>query len=116
MRNVRVGLAQLNPTVGDLQGNVDRIAGRIAEAREAGCSIVAFPELAVTGYPPEDLVLRRAFCDRSREITATLAPHTRGMVAVVGFVDWIEGSAFNAAAVLVDGRWVDTIVMEKLLG
>ena len=114
MRNVRVGLAQLNPTVGDLNGNVALIAGQIAAARDAGCAIVAFPELAVTGYPPEDLVLRRAFCDRSREITATLAPHTRGIVAVVGFVDWIEGSAFNSAAVLCDGRWVDTYHKQRL--
>jgi len=114
MRNVRVGLAQLNPTVGDLEGNVALIAREIAAARDAGCAIVAVPELAVTGYPPEDLVLRRAFCDRSREITATLASHTRGIVAVVGFVDWIEGSAFNAAAVLCDGRWVDTYHKQRL--
>ncbi|MFN0096113.1 MAG: NAD+ synthase [Dehalococcoidia bacterium] len=108
MRNCRVGLAQINTTVGDLEGNCRAIAARIAEARDAGCAIVAFPELAVTGYPPEDLLLRRAFCEASLEATAALAPLTRGIVAVVGFVDWRDGQALNGAAILADGQWVDT--------
>ncbi|MEZ4481286.1 MAG: hypothetical protein R3B97_09045 [Dehalococcoidia bacterium] len=106
MRNIRVGLAQFNPTVGDLEGTLPLSPAELLLPVMSAAPSSLFPELAVTGYPPEDLVLRRAFCDRSREITDTLAPLTAGIIAVVGFVDWVEGSAFNAAAVLCDGRWV----------
>ncbi|MYD28621.1 MAG: NAD+ synthase, partial [Dehalococcoidia bacterium] len=108
VRSCRVALAQLNTTVGDIDGNCARIRDAIAAAREAGAAIVAFPELAVTGYPPEDLLLRRSFCEASREATAALAPETDGIVAVVGFVDPADEAPFNAAAVFVDGRWADT--------
>ena len=108
MRFCRVALAQLNTTVGDIDGNCARIREGIAAAREAGAAIVAFPELAVTGYPPEDLLLRPSFCEASRRATAALAPETDGIVAVVGFVDPADDAPFNAAAVFVDGRWADT--------
>ena len=108
MRSVRIALAQINTTVGDIDGNCARIREAIAAAREAGAAIVAVPELAVTGYPPEDLVLRRSFCEASREATAALAPATDGIIAVVGFVDPAGGAPCNAAAVFVDGRWADT--------
>ena len=108
MRSVRIALAQINTTVGDIDGNCARIRDAIAAAREAGAAIVAFPELAVTGYPPEDLLLRRSFCEASRRATAALAPETDGIVAVVGFVDPTDSAPCNAAAVFVDGRWADT--------
>lgn len=108
MRVTRIALAQMNPVVGDLPGNADAIRALIARARDEGCDIVAFPELAVTGYPPEDLLLRRSFCEASRETLAALVEATEGIIAVVGFVDWRNGEARNAAAVLADGRWVDT--------
>ena len=108
VRSCRVALAQLNTTVGDIDGNCARIREAITAAREAGAAIVAFPELAVTGYPPEDLVLRRSFCEASREATAALAPETAGIIAVVGFVDDLAGNPFNAAAVFVDGRLAGT--------
>lgn len=114
MRTVRVGLAQINTTVGDIEGNLALIRSRLNEAREAGCAIVAFPELAITGYPPEDLLLRRAFCVASRDAAESLAPDTRGLVAIVGFVDWLGGEAYNGAAVFVDGMWVDTYHKHRL--
>ena len=114
MRTVRVALAQVNTTIGDIAGNVRCIHERIAEARAAGAGIVAFPELCVTGYPPEDLLLRRAFCEASRAAVEGVAGATAGIVAVVGFVDWYHGDAYNAAAVLVDGRWVDTYHKRRL--
>ena len=114
MRPLRIGLAQVNVTVGDLGGNLDILRGRIAEARAAGCDIVAFPELAITGYPPEDLLLRRAFCEASRTAVATLAEVTTGIIAVVGFVDWDRDDAYNAAAVFADGAWVDTYHKQRL--
>jgi len=114
MKALRLGLAQIDTTVGDLEGNTEKIRAQLAAARAAGCDIVAFPELAVTGYPPEDLVLRRAFCEASRGATAGLAEATRGLVAVVGFVDWRDDDAYNAAAVFADGRWVDTYDKQRL--
>lgn len=114
MRTVRIGLAQINTMVGDLEGNAAKVRDVLEQARAAGCGLAAFPELAVTGYPPEDLVLRRAFCEASREVTASLAEATRGLVAVVGFVDWREDDAFNAAAVFADARWVDTYAKQRL--
>ncbi|MBK6561418.1 MAG: NAD+ synthase [Dehalococcoidia bacterium] len=114
MRTVRLGLAQINTTVGDLTGNRGRISGELAKARREGCTIVAFPELAITGYPPEDLVLRRAFCEASREAVAGLATETAGLIAVVGFVDWHNGDAYNAAAVFIDGEWHDTYHKQRL--
>ncbi|MGE0601959.1 MAG: NAD+ synthase [Dehalococcoidia bacterium] len=114
MRTVRIGLAQIDTTVGDLAGNGQKISEGIAEARAAGCNIVAFPELAVTGYPPEDLVLRRSFCEASRAAVSRLASETTGLIAVVGFVDWADGDAHNAAAIFVDGSWVDTYHKQRL--
>ncbi len=114
MRNCRLGLVQFNSTVGDIVGNVARIREHIAAAREQGCGIVAFPELAVTGYPPEDLLLRRAFCVSSRDAVEQLADATRGIIAIVGFVDWADGDAYNAAALLVDGHWEDTYHKRRL--
>ena len=114
MRTVRIGLAQMNTTVGDLAGNTRKISDGIAAARTSGCDIVAFPELAVTGYPPEDLVLRRSFCEASRDAVTTLEAETAGLVAIVGFVDWVDGDAYNAAAVFIDGKWVDTYHKQRL--
>ncbi len=114
MRICRLGLAQINSTVGDIDGNVARIGSGIRQAVQAGCTIVAFPELAVTGYPPEDLLLRRDFCLASKEAIARLLPETKGIIAVVGFVDWDSGDAYNAAAILADGEWVDTYHKRRL--
>lgn len=114
MRTVRVGLAQINTTVGDITGNTAKVAEQLAAARAAGCGMVAFPELAVTGYPPEDLVLRRQFCEASRDAVGSLASATSGVIAVVGFVDWVNSDAYNAAAVFADGEWVDTYHKQRL--
>ena len=114
MRSCRVALAQLNAAVGDIDGNRARIRDAIATARDASCAIVAFPELAVTGYPPEDLLLRRAFCEDSRAAVASLAPAADGVIAVVGFVDWRDGDPFNAAAVLAGGQWRHSCYKRRL--
>ena len=114
MRTVRIGLGQINTTVGDITGNIKRIRETITRARGDGCHLVALPELAVTGYPPEDLVLRRSFCEASRHAVESLVDETQGIIAVVGFVDWRHGDAYNAAAVFVDGEWVDTYHKQRL--
>src|SRR5215470_5948909 len=107
MRMLRLGLAQLNPTVGDLEGNRRLIVENIDRARAQGVDVLAFPEMMVTGYPPEDLLLKPSFIERSIEITRELAPLSTGMTVVVGTVDR-DMDLFNAAAVLHDGRWIGT--------
>jgi NAD+ synthase (glutamine-hydrolysing) len=104
MRSLRLGLAQLNPTVGDLDGNFERIVAVIGRARALGVEVLAFPELAVTGYPPEDLLLNPSFVERAMQRTRDLVPHSAGMTLVVGTVER-TGGLFDAAAVLHDGRW-----------
>jgi NAD+ synthase (glutamine-hydrolysing) len=103
MRTLRVGLAQIDTTVGDLSGNATKITEWIGRARDRGVDLVAFPELAVTGYPPEDLVLRRSFVEDNIATLESIAEATRGIAAVVGFVDLAE-DIYNAAAVMCDGR------------
>jgi NAD+ synthase (glutamine-hydrolysing) len=100
---LRVALAQINPTVGDIDGNARKIAERTAEAREAGAALVVFPELTLSGYPPEDLLLKTAFLERCAAALRELAAQTRGIVALVGFPESAE-DVYNAAAVLADGE------------
>ena len=105
MRTLRIGPAQINTVVGDLDGNAAKILEYAGRAAEAGCDVVAFPELAVTGYPPEDLLLRPAFI---RDNLAALqrivdgspqAGSGRALTLVVGFVDDDDGLYHAAAAI-----------------
>ncbi len=107
MTVLRVALAQLNPTVGDLDGNLALLAATYDRAEAAGCDIVAFPELSVTGYPPEDLVLKPGFVDDNVEALAKLAARTRRCTAIVGFVDQ-DRDLYNAAAVCANGELLGT--------
>ncbi len=102
MEKLRVSLAQINPTVGDLAGNTKKIIEYLQKAREDGADVVAFPEMAVTGYPPEDLLLKPGFIRDNLEALKAIQKETRGITAVVGFVDG-EKEIYNAAAVLHDG-------------
>jgi NAD+ synthase (glutamine-hydrolysing) len=104
---VRLALAQLNPTVGDLEGNLAKLIDAYDRADAAGCDIVAFPELSITGYPPEDLVLKPRFVADNRAALDRFAAHTRGCAAVVGFVD-ADRDIYNAAAVCVNGSIAGT--------
>ncbi len=112
MAKLRLGLAQINPTVGNLVDNTAVISRVYAEAAAAGCDVVAFPELAVTGYPPEDLVLKPGFIADNRRVLDSLVASTGSTMLVVGFVDHAEMTVngvaerllFNAAAVARDGK------------
>jgi NAD+ synthase (glutamine-hydrolysing) len=104
MRSLRLGLAQLNPTVGDLDGNFERIVAAIGRARAVGVEVLVFPELAITGYPPEDLLLHPSFIEQAVQRTRDLVLHSAGMTLVVGTVER-DAELFDAAAVLHDGRW-----------
>jgi len=100
---LRMALGQINPVVGDIDRNVARMVAVVDEAKALGADLVAFPELAVSGYPPEDLILRPHFLKRNRAGLETLAEAARGIVVVAGFIDFAE-DAYNAAAVCADGR------------
>ena len=102
---VRIGLGQINTTVGDLHGNVEKMAAAAAQGCGYGADLVCFPELAITGYPPEDLVLRPEFVRDNLEALAELARRTDGRCAVLtGFVDRTEAGLHNSAALLREGR------------
>ena len=103
MRLLRLGLAQMNPTVGDLCGNIERISSYFEQARTLGVDLLALPELAITGYPPEDLLFKPRLIDENLRRLREVAQATAGLTAVVGFVDF-DGDLYNAAAVLHDGR------------
>jgi NAD+ synthase (glutamine-hydrolysing) len=113
MSILRLGLAQMNATVGALEANTEAIRRRLGEARDAGVDVVAFPELAVCGYPPEDLLLKPSFVAANRAAVKSLAAETAGMTAVVGFVDR-QLDLFNAAAILHDGEWLATYHKQRL--
>jgi NAD+ synthase (glutamine-hydrolysing) len=100
---LRLALAQLDLTVGDLDGNAAKMAEAIAESHAAGADVVVFPELAVTGYPPEDLLLRPGFLRAARRVLDETAARCDGLVALVG-TPWLDRDLGNACAVCADGR------------
>ena len=100
---MRLALAQINTVVGDLEGNRDRILARLAEARDAEADLVLFPELAVTGYPPEDLLLRPGFVRAAERTLREIAAAVHGTAALVGFPHF-DRDLFNACAVCADGE------------
>ncbi len=103
--NLRIALAQINTTVGDLEGNARKVVEFTTAARVRGADLVVFPELTIPGYPPEDLLLKEHFIRRNLNVLSILARRVRGITAVVGFVDRdSRGHLYNAAAVLADGR------------
>ena len=105
MRQLRLGLAQVNATVGDLDGNFKKLLEVVERARAQAVDVLAFPEMVITGYPPEDLLLKPSFIETAIARTRDLLPHTAGMTVIVGTVDR-DVDLYNAAAVLHDGRWV----------
>lgn len=111
---IRIGAAQINSIVGDLKGNCAKILSYTEKARSAGVDIVAFPELAITGYPPEDLLLKKGFIDDNLKNLQELAGQVRGITVIVGFVDRQKNYLFNAAAILHGGR-VQGVYHKELL-
>ena len=106
MKKIRIALAQINPIVGDLQGNVKKIISYIKNARALKAEIIAFPELAVTGYPPEDLVLKPQFIKDNIDALNEVITASDGITAIVGFIER-DNSLFNAAAVISNRRLID---------
>jgi NAD+ synthase (glutamine-hydrolysing) len=100
---MRLALAQINTVVGDLEGNRQRIVRRLHEARQAEADLVLFPELAVTGYPPEDLLFRPEFLRQARRSLDQIAAEASDIAALVGF-PWLERDLYNACAVCAGGE------------
>src|SRR5919204_1740401 len=100
--SLRLALAQINPTVGDLTGNERKVRDALDGARRAGAQLVLFPELVVTGYPPEDLLLKEHFLRDARATIDRIAADAGEIVAIIGFPERTE-DVYNAIAVVADG-------------
>ncbi len=112
---MKVALIQINPTVGDIDGNFSKILEGIESARNLGAEIVAFPEMVITGYPPQDLLYEKSFLHLNKTKTLSLAEHSNGIILITGFVDYDEkGHLYNAAAVFQNGK-ILRIVHKTLL-
>jgi len=110
---MRLALAQINTIVGDLDGNAELIRRRLAEAKDQQADLVVFPELAVTGYPPEDLLLRPSFVQAAQAKAEELAREARGIVALIG-VPWFNRDLYNACAVCAAGE-IKTLYRKRFL-
>lgn len=113
MPTIRIVAAQLNQVVGDLSGNSAKILDAYRTAESLGADLVAFPELSITGYPPEDLLLRPAFIARAAASLVTIAEQTGRVAAVIGYPE-LDGDLFNSAAVCADGK-VQGVYRKQLL-
>jgi NAD+ synthase (glutamine-hydrolysing) len=107
MRTLRIGLCQINTTVGDVEGNTRKILDYISKGKKMGADLLTFPEMAVTGYPPEDLLFMPKFIEANLKAIKTIAKATSSIAVLVGFVDKKE-DIFNAAALLYNGTIVDS--------
>src|SRR5688572_27156382 len=105
---MKVGLAQINPVVGDISGNVKKIKNWMARAKKAHVQLLTFPELCMTGYPPRDLVEQKAFIDKNVQALKELARHTGRVGIIVGFIERNTTAGqkhlFNSAALLAEGK------------
>ena len=105
--DLRVALAQINTVVGDFKENTAKLKSCLNQARRHRADVVLFPELAVTGYPPEDLLHKPAFVRKNLEVLKQrVVPSTRGITAVVGYVEPAGNALYNSAALISDGKWI----------
>ena len=107
MRSLRIALAQINPTIGDFEGNTSKILSCIKKAKKVGVQLVAFPELAITGYPPEDLLLKTKFIEDNLDALKKIQKNVGDITVIVGFVDR-KDDIYNAAAIIYNKRLIDT--------
>ncbi len=103
---MRVALAQVNTIVGDFEHNAGKIRTALQQAKRQQADVVLFPELTLTGYPPEDLLLKEKFIRENTAALKRLVPQTKGITAVIGYVEAEGKTLYNAAALLSDGKWL----------
>ena len=105
---LRVALAQMNLIVGDFNFNADKIKQHLKQAKKMGADVVLFPELAVTGYPPEDLLLKESFLKQCDKNLKKISRYTKGLTAIIGFAEKKGKAIYNSAALLSDGKHIGT--------
>ena len=111
---MKIALAQINPTVGDLEGNVEKIINDINKAKCAKAKLVIFPELCITGYPPKDLLNKKEFLKENKNLLDSIKAASNSIYAIVGFVDYDEKNKgrdgrilkYNAAALIGHGNLI----------
>ncbi|RKY49910.1 MAG: NAD+ synthase [Candidatus Neomarinimicrobiota bacterium] len=102
---LKIGIAQINPTIGDLEGNARKISDYICKSKKKGVDLLIFPEMVITGYPPQDLLFNRTFIEKNIETLERISRQVENdMHVIIGFVDRIGGKLYNGAAVLNNGR------------
>ena len=101
---LRVGLAQINTTVGDMRANVDTIAHMIGSAKNENVDLVVFPEMCICGYPPEDLLCKPRFLNDNGAYPQSLASQTNGITTIVGLAEGVPTQCYNTVAVLENGQ------------
>jgi len=101
---MKIAIAQINTIVGDITGNFNKIIEYIQRAKESGADLVVFPELTTTGYPPRDLLIKKSFIKKNKEILQQIVNSTSGIDVIVGFVDEVKGRLYNAAALIKEGN------------
>ena len=111
---MKIAIAQLNPTLGDLAGNVERILAEAERAKALGATLLVTPELALCGYPPEDLLFRHDFREACAAALTAMAARVSGISIVIGHPYLAEGKLFNAASLLENGRVAGTYCKQKL--
>jgi len=104
-KTIRIALAQINTVVGDLGGNAEKITDFIEKAKSEGAQLIAFPELSLCGYPPEDLLLKPKFIEDTQRMLHSLAPASKGIITIVGFAH-MSDDLYNAAAVMYNGEFI----------
>jgi len=113
LKPLRIALAQFNPAVGDIEKNTNTIIAQIENAKSKECDIIAFPELFITGYPPEDLLYKPHFIKENMDALDKIAEHSQGIVAIVGYVDY-DNDLYNALAVLNDNKIIGKYYKQHL--
>ena len=114
MSNIKISINQINTKVGSLHSNTAKIVQKIIEASNKNCDIVCFPELSITGYPPEDLVLSDTFINNNIHALNQIIDHTNNITAIVGFIDKKNDEIYNAAAVISDRKLIAVYRKNKL--
>jgi len=114
MSNIKISINQINTKVGSLHSNSKKITQKIREAIEKNCDIVCFPELTITGYPPEDLILSNTFIQNNRDALNKIIESTNNITAIVGFIDQEEDKIYNSAAIISNQKLIAIYRKNKL--
>jgi NAD+ synthase (glutamine-hydrolysing) len=103
-KTIRIALAQINACVGDFKGNAKKIIRFLKSSQKLNADVILFPELALTGYPPEDLLLKKDFIDENLATLKKLESHTKNIIAAIGYAEFDKGKLYNSAAIFADGK------------